>query len=323
MGLFSRLENESQAAFVLCHEIAHFYLKHSENSIHTYINTLNSKEVQQELRKIKNSEFKKRDELDKLLKGLTFNSRRHSRDHESEADSMAVELMRHTRFDVGESLTALALLDSIDIDTINADGCLRKTFNAKGYPFKSKWLAKEEGLLGGHAKLNDDQSMADSLKTHPDCKTRIKVLEKLVTTYKSTSRLKDVVDKQQFNNLRSTFQYEVIEYAFLSGDYTTSLYYTLQLLQNNPADPYLITQVGKIFNGFYNAQKNHTLGKISSLPSPNYPSNYNLFLQFIQNLYKEDFASISYHFLNQYSSTLQHYAPFKKEYNASIQIAQQ
>jgi hypothetical protein len=95
------------------------------------------------------------------------------------------------------------------------------------------------------------------------------------------------------------------------------------MLQTNPSDPYLVTQVGKIFNGFYNAQKNHMLGKVSALPSPYYPSNYNLLLQFIQNLYKEDFASISYHFLNQYHPQLENYAPYKKEYNTSIQIAQQ
>lgn len=323
MGLFSKLDNESQAAFVLCHEIGHFFLNHSENSIRNYVNTLSSKEVQQELHKIKNTEFKKRGDLEKLLKGITFNSRRHSRDHESEADSIAVELMGNTRFDVGESLTALALLDSIDIDAINTDSCLRKVFNAKEYPFKNKWLAKEDGLLGGHAQLNEDEPMADSLKTHPGCKTRINKLEKLVSKYQSTNTLKDVVDKTKFYNLKNTFQYEVIEYAFIRDNYTASLYYTLQLLEKNPSDPYLITQAGKILNGLYNAQKNHSLSKVISLPSPDYPSNYNLLLQFIQNLYKEDFASISYHFLNQYSTQLKDYTPFKKEYNISLQIVRE
>jgi Zn-dependent protease with chaperone function len=185
MGLFEKLDNESQAAFVLCHELSHFYLNHSENSIRKYVNTLNSKEVQQDLKRIKNSEFKKREELEKLVKNITFNSRRHSRDHEAEADSMAIEFMRNTKFDLHESLTTLALLDSIDTDTLKTDLCLKKMFNSKEYPFKNKWIAKEEGLLGGHAELNEDESLADSLKTHPDCKARIKILEHLVTKYQS------------------------------------------------------------------------------------------------------------------------------------------
>ena len=36
MGLFQRLENESQAAFVIGHELAHFLLQHSENGIDKY-----------------------------------------------------------------------------------------------------------------------------------------------------------------------------------------------------------------------------------------------------------------------------------------------
>jgi hypothetical protein len=76
-------------------------------------------------------------------------------------------------------------------------------------------------------------------------------------------------------------------------------------------------------NGLYNAQKSHTVSKLASLPSPYYPSNYNLLLQFIQSLYKEDFASISYHFLNQFNAQLHYYPPFKNEYETSMQIAQQ
>ncbi len=53
MGLFSRLDNESQAAFILCHEIAHYYLNHSENSIAAYVTKLNSDDIQSKLRSIK------------------------------------------------------------------------------------------------------------------------------------------------------------------------------------------------------------------------------------------------------------------------------
>ncbi len=45
MGLFKRLDNESQAVFILCHEIAHFYLQHGENSIRRYVAAINSQEV--------------------------------------------------------------------------------------------------------------------------------------------------------------------------------------------------------------------------------------------------------------------------------------
>ena len=323
MGLFSRLSNESQAAFVLSHELAHFYLNHSENSMQKYVATLNSDDVQKQLKSIKKLEYGKRAELEKLLKGLTFDTRRHGRDHESEADSMAIEFLRNTRFDLSESLTSLALLDSIDTDTLQIGEVLQKLFNAKEYPFQAKWLAKEEGLLGGHAQLKGDESIADSLKTHPDCKLRIKALQPMVLKYHAASSLKNVVNGSKFNELKNTFRYEMIEYAFLSDNYTKSLQYTIDLLQDHPSDPYLVTQAGKILNGFYNAQKNHTLGKITELPAPFYEPNYNLLLQFIQNLFVEDYAAISYYFLKQYSPEMETYLPYKNAYHTSIQLVKQ
>ena len=323
IGLFKRLDNESQAVFILCHEIAHFYLQHSENSIRRYVAAINSQAIQNELKKIKKTEYGKRQQVDDLVKGLTFTMRRHGRDHESEADSMAIEFMRHSRYDISEALTTLALLDSIDTDSLNMSTCLQKMFDAKEYPFQKKWLAREEGLLGGHAKLKKDEPLADSLKTHPDCKLRIQFLEPLIKRYHAGNAQKDIVDKLKFLELKNTFSYEIIEFAFVSENYTKSLYYTLELLQSKTADPYLVVQVGKIFNGFYAAQKTHKLGKLIDLPSPYYPADYNLLLQFVQNLYLDNFSSISYHFLKQYHPVLDYYVSFTNAYNTSKQIAEQ
>jgi Zn-dependent protease with chaperone function len=322
MGLFHRIGNESEAAFVLCHEIAHFLLQHTEKSIDKYVVTINSPEVQDELRRIKGSEYRKNEQLQKLVKGLTFDSRRHSRDHESEADSMGVELLRNTRFDVSSALTALALLDVIDTDTLNTASCLQKTFNAKDYPFQKKWIAREEGLLGGHAHIKEEE-MKDSLKTHPDCKGRIRLLAPLVGRSRQAVSLKFVSDSSKFLELQRVFRYETIEYAYASDNYTESLFLTLELLQVQPGDAYLVAQVGKILNGLYDAQKGHTLSKVTALPSPQYPPNYNLLLQFIQNLYLEDIAAISYNYTGGYHPQMDYYRSFKDAYERSVKIQQQ
>lgn len=321
MGLFKKLDNESQAVFILCHEIAHFYLQHSENSIRKYVATINSQEVQDELKKIKKTEYGKRQQVDDLLKGLTFNMRRHGRDHESEADSMAIEFMRHSRYDISEAITTLSLLDSIDSDSINMSNCLQKMFDTKEYPFQNKWIAKEDGLLGGHAQLKKDEPLNDSLKTHPDCKLRIQFLAPMINRYKNNG-VKNIVDKTKLAELKNTFSYEIIEYAFTSENYTRSLYYTLELSQNKSADPYLVTQVGNIFNGLYAAQKTHRLGRVIDLPAPYYPADYNLLLQFVQNLYLENFSSISYYYLKQYNSQFDHYSSYTNTFNTSKQIAE-
>ena len=322
MGLFHRLDNESQLAFVLCHEISHFVLKHSENSLNKYVTTINSDEVQKELRSIKRKEYNKREQLEKLIKGVTFDSRRHTRDHEGQADSMALVFLHNTRFDISEALTTLALLDSIDVTTFKMDSVLVNTFNTPTYSFKKKWLNKEEGLLGGHAIIKEDDKIEDSLKTHPDCKTRIKTLEPTVKKLR-VSVAKNIIDKTTFKQLQNNFRYEIIAYAYEVNNYTRSLYYSLELLKSHQGDPYLVAQVGKIMNACYLDQKEHKLGKHIDLPTPNYRPNYNLLLQFMQNLYLDDYASLSYHFLDQYKTILSNYTPFKKAYAASILIAKE
>src|SRR6185437_4156873 len=119
MGLFDRLSDESQVAYILCHEISHFILHHQENSIAKQVETLNSPEFQAKLKAIQHSQFNKRAGVEGLVKGFAFDSRRHSRDHEAQADSMAVVLMRATRFDLNGALTTLALLDTVDKDDFN------------------------------------------------------------------------------------------------------------------------------------------------------------------------------------------------------------
>jgi hypothetical protein len=321
MGLFDRLTDESQVAFILCHEISHYYLRHQEKSIEKYVNMINSPEVQAQLRKIKGTEYHRREQLEGLVKGLAFDSRRHSRDHESEADSMAVELMRHTAFALTGATSTLALLDSVDKDDFDVETCLQRTFNPGDYPFKIKWIAREEGLLGGHARLKKDsrEGLADSLKTHPDCPLRIRLIMPLVEARNDQLVVAPagrafVIDSVKFVQLRERCRYEIIEYAFVSGEYTQSLWLALELLQQRPSDAYAVAQVGRVLNGIYQAQKTHTLGKVVDLPAPYYAENYNSLLQFVQNLYLVDLASISYYFLRTHRPELDQYALFRKAF---------
>ncbi|MCK7554243.1 M48 family metalloprotease [Chitinophaga sedimenti] len=188
LGLLEKMENESQVAFVICHELAHYYLKHSENSIRQYVETMNSPDMQRELKNIKKSEYGKNARLEKLAQGIRFNSRRHSRDHEAEADSMALDLLKRTPFAPAEALSALALMDNIDSVTVDMAACLPKTFDSGAYPFKPKWIAKSGGLLGGHANITRDAAATDSLKTHPDCTQRIRLLQPMLGAAGNTNK---------------------------------------------------------------------------------------------------------------------------------------
>jgi predicted Zn-dependent protease len=321
MGLFRHMKTEGQMAFVLCHELAHYYLMHSENGIKKYVTDINSKNLQEQLQQIKKEKYRKQEHLEALNNGLKFDSRRHSRDHESEADSLGLVFLHNTHFNTADALSALALLDMIDTDSLHIQPCLEKMFQSANYPFQSRWLTRSDHLLGGHAQFMHDATMEDSLKTHPDCQIRIKVLEPAVAAY-SQETANTRINPARFEALKKDFCYETIEYAWSNDNYTSSLYQTISLLQLYPDDPYLISQTGKILNSCYSAQKQHRIGDKIALPAPGNPDSYNLLAQFLRNLYLEEYAVISNNYLNQYAAKLNTYPAFQKELAKSAALIQ-
>jgi Zn-dependent protease with chaperone function len=306
IGLFYKLRNESQVAFVLCHELAHLYLNHSNKAINNYVNTVYSDEFQKELKRINKSEFQKNQQLEQLIKPLTFGNRRHSRENESEADSLAVEWLKNTSFDVRESLTCLALLDSIDRDKYSITPALNRVFNFQEYPFQEKWVKEEKSLFGSLAAASEteNQHEKDSLKTHPDCSKRINQLKNRVEQYYKPGSRPFVINETQFIQLRNDFDYEIIDYCYRSDEVTRSLYFTLQMLEVQPANGYLITNVGRCINKLFTAQKNHTLSKVADLPSPYNDKDYNTLLEFIQRVRLADLGAFSYYFLQRQQNNL-------------------
>jgi len=299
IGLFYKLQNESQAAFVLCHELAHLYLNHGNNAIEKYVNTVYSDEFQQELKKINQSEYQKNQQLEKLTRSITFDSRQHSREHEAQADSMAVEWLKNTPFDVRESLTCLALLDSIDVDKYNVTPALNRIFNFKEYPFQPGWIQEEKSLFSTLAANTEAESQKerDSLKTHPDCSKRISLLKDKVAQYYNPGSRIFVVNEKAFKQLVHDFDYEIIDYLYRSNDVSRSLYFTLQMLETQPGNAYLITNTGRCINKLFTAQKNHMLAKVVDLPSPYADKGYNTLLEFIQRVRLTDLGAFSYYFL--------------------------
>jgi hypothetical protein len=286
---------------VLCHELAHYYLNHSNNSIDKYVTTVYSDEFQKQIKNIKKSEYGVNSQLEKLTRNLLFKNRRHSREFEQSADSMAVELMKNTGYDIKESLTCLALLDSVDKDKYHPQLNLEKIFNFSAFPFKKSWLEDDDlRFIGEKDEISKQDE--DSLKTHPECSLRIARLEKKVTdNYKTDSR-KNLVSEVEFNNLRTAFDYQIIDYAIQSNQVARALFLALEMLDEHPGDAKLQGMVGKCFNEIYKNQKSHTLSTIVDLPGPGFNQSYNALLRLIQNLRLSEVAALSYYFLKQHET---------------------
>ncbi|MGN6401246.1 MAG: M48 family metalloprotease [Flavisolibacter sp.] len=301
IGLFNRLQNESQAIFILCHELSHYYLNHGNNLIQRYVNTIHSKEFQKQLKSIQKSTYRQNQQAESLAKEITFTSRRHGREFEHAADSMAVELMKNTSYDLTEALNTLALLDSVDKDKYNTPLQLASHFNFTSYPFKESWL-RSDGLMFSIVTDAKTKAEDDSLKTHPDCKIRIEKLVESVQKFNKPNSKKFIISEEAFTKLKQQFDFEILAYCFEANNVSKCLYYALEMASFFPDNLYLNTLIGKCLNTLYSYQKNHELAKIVDMPGPSQPAEYNTLLKMIQNLRLHDIAALSYYYLLQFQA---------------------
>lgn len=302
IGLIRRLENESQIAFIICHEIAHQVMDHVNTSIHNRVENVNSKTTKSTLKKIKKSEYRTATQAKEYLKGLVYEERRHSRMYEAEADSFAIELLKNTDYDLSEAIRTLELLDSIDQEKYTAPLKISERFDAPEYPFKNSWLEDDSGL--NMNKVNEHRWDIDSLKTHPDCKKRIELLENIIPKNHKPGK-KDIQKTPSFDELILIGDHEMIASNYHFGDYGNALYYCLKLLNEYPDNAYIRAMIGICFYEIYIAQKTHKLGRHVSLPSQKHNERYRELLLFIHHLRLQDIANISWYFLKKDSEKYQ------------------
>jgi hypothetical protein len=74
-------------------------------------------------------------------------------------------------------------------------------------------------------------------------------------------------------------------------------FYAIEQINADSSNAFVSAGISMSLNQLYEAQKNHTLGKITDLPNPQlYSKAYNELLYFIQNARLTDLASINYYF---------------------------
>lgn len=296
IGLFRQLHNEAEAAFILGHEIGHYVLGHSDLKIRKYISKVNSDSVQQLLAKLKKQEYKSGYQLDQLERETMLGLSHHSREFEKQADSFAVALLLKSGYDVNAAGTCLAMLDSVDVDGYSGDLPLKNLLGFTEYPFRSKWLQKEESIFAQSDITKNE--ISDSLKTHPDCDQRIRMVTPMMSGQIAGKLF--LIDSQYFRSVQKTMEMEAAGFAFSSGNLSRALYYGLHLSVKYPSEsfPYLLN--GQCMNALYIAMKNHQMRLFSEMPGLQAESGYDDFMHFLDKLRIQDMAALSYYYHLRY-----------------------
>jgi Zn-dependent protease with chaperone function len=322
-GLVIYINNEAELVFVLCHELAHYYLDHTPKRIKKYVETINSDAYQAELKRLLKTTYGANQQLEAFAKSTAFNSRRHNREDEAEADRYGYIFMKNTGYDCGAIRTTLELLDKVDDSLLYKPLDLPQLLNFPEYPFKKKWIQKESAIF---AQVDDNSPLSakekDSLKTHPDCDKRISLLTDSIRVAGSAGK-KFLVNENLFNQLKKDFFIEMTEECYREKNLSRNLYYSLLLLQSDESNQMAVYSVARCLNELYDKQKNHKLGLTVDKENKSYATDYNLLLRMLDRIRLEELANLNYAFCSRHLPVMKDYPGFKEEMNKAKKIKEQ
>lgn len=172
LGMISFVQSREELALAIAHELSHNVLGHAENSMKERAVWLTSDEYKNSLKAVLESKYERLTRLKKVVESFTFNRSRHSRYHERDADSLAIILLKNSK--ISFDPVFFLRLDSTDSEYKQTLKSPTKTYLASyKVPLEDGWFMKRtRGLSSHNYNFNSSESIADSLKTHPDCVER-------------------------------------------------------------------------------------------------------------------------------------------------------
>lgn len=292
LGLFSLIENNDEMAFIICHELAHYILKHNDKALTEYLETFNSKDFKQQINTASNKKYGRRSAVTLLLKDLKFNFMKRSRSAETQADSLGFIIFNNTKYNKQASINILKKLDLTDGIIFNNLTDLKQHFTFEEYPFKEVWIEKEEKMFDTTESVNDLEIDKDSLKTHPNIPLRIEniIHNHTITPTNATKYEIDLVQKKASeNSIKIFFDDSKLDFA---------LYQLLSLHKKNELDRKAFNNyVAYLLKKVYILKEKHIFGKyvgpVNSFSEEKYINEIRLFLN---NLELKDLKKIGYYF---------------------------
>ncbi len=215
-GLISQLSNEAQLAFILCHEIQHYRLKHGFSKYKRDNDIVKGK-----------GDFKNLNFDEAALNHFHF-----SRELESEADMHGLELYLTTNYAANEVNGVFDVL-LYSYLPFEIDSLPRNFFNDEEYKMPDKFFSNKLNAID--AKENDD----DEKSTHPNIYKRRNEMANLLTKKTSAGNQKYILSEELFKQIRNTARFEVLSLQLRNHDYENAFYTSYLLLKEFPESEYL------------------------------------------------------------------------------------
>ena len=207
-GLLAQLQNESELAFILAHEIAHYAEKHLEKE-----------------KKVKKKD--KKYDVGGFLRMVR------SREQETEADRIAFErYYRNSKYsyEALDGVFDVLQYSYLPFDEVEFE---RAFVESEYYTFPDKYF------ISAVTPIRSREDYVDTLLTHPNLAKRREWIANQVERKSDENRSRFLQSEELFYKLRHQARYETINIDLTFHQYDAALYNTYVLLDENPNDPFL------------------------------------------------------------------------------------
>ena len=210
IGLLSRLENESQLAMILAHEIQHYIKKHSLKKYKTVKKAIAS------IRKAHTGD------LDNKINDIY----RFSKKQELEADLLGLELLVDTKYDLAEGLNVFEILKFTEypfLETkLDFTDFQNKDYNFPQEAINQVYTNVTKGEEGDKAELEPKKD--DDKSTHPSLNFRIEKLQKKIDSLNLKGRELFLNGEAQFKFMLKLSRYELLTLYLRRADFGRAFY---------------------------------------------------------------------------------------------------
>lgn len=299
IGLLRYVENESQIAFIIAHELSHYLKRHNYVQNEKNFATLYSKQTKQAINDIKSDGYDMKSKLDKLLKKIAYGSSNHSRLLETDADTTGYNLLRNTKYNVALAPRIFDILDICDAEKYTDSIDLKQHFTFDGTAFNESWTYVEEEIINKKERFTKEEK--DSLKTHPECNHRKKNIETL--NQKNNVANVKFIKNLRVDSLRIIADFETLYNLNNFDNIGEAFYLNLKLIDKFPNNSFLHETLIDIMSKIENKLIEHRLSEVLSLPNPFDKGDYKIVNNFLNNIQLSEIRELKMNYCKKYINT--------------------
>lgn len=280
-GLICFAQSREEMALVIAHELSHNLLQHPDKSMREHAEYFTSAAYQQSLNDVAKEKYGRLTKLTKLFEGYSIDRSRHHRYHESDADSLAIVLLKNSR--IGFDARFFLRLDSTDLQYRQSlQRPLKDYFAPYNVTVDEAWTQrKAKGLSTRNYNFRDSTALDDSLKTHPDCAVRYAATQNSTTPDLRLTPVPASV-KEKANRI-------LIWNLFDDLKLTACLYRILLEKDKGNADPWYDFMLHNVLQGLYFSDKQlnrfHAIGLV---PKEYVSKDYNALQTLFEQIPREN-----------------------------------